>query len=132
GLQGPGARAPHAVQRRLALRGPPARPQPEPLPLVGLVSGRDELRRIAERAMREKGLLPDFSPAVLAETRAITAAPSASGPSVRDLRGLPWCSIDNDDSRDLDQLTVAQPGASGATRILVAVADVDAAVRKGC
>jgi exoribonuclease-2 len=50
---------------------------------------------------------------------------------VRDLRGLPWCSIDNDDSRDLDQLTVAQPAAAGATRILVAVADVDAAVRPG-
>jgi VacB/RNase II family 3'-5' exoribonuclease len=94
-------------------------------------AGRAELRRIAERAMREKGLLPDFSPAVLAETRAITAAPAASSPSVRDLRDLPWCSIDNDDSRDLDQLTVAQPAAKDATRILVAVADVDAAVRQG-
>jgi VacB/RNase II family 3'-5' exoribonuclease len=97
----------------------------------GPADARATLRRIAERVMREKGLLPDFAPEVLAETRAITAAPTASGPSVRDLRGLPWCSIDNDDSRDLDQLTVAQPAAAGATRILVAVADVDAAVRQG-
>jgi exoribonuclease-2 len=92
---------------------------------------RAELRRIAERAMRERGLLPDFSPAALAEARAMTSAPRASEPSVRDLRGLPWCSIDNDDSRDLDQLTVAQPASAGATRILVAVADVDAAVHAG-
>jgi exoribonuclease-2 len=97
----------------------------------GPSAARAELRRIAERAMRERGLQPDFSPAALAEARAFTGPPSASGPAIRDLRGLPWCSIDNDDSRDLDQLTVAQPAPGGATRILVAVADVDAAVRQG-
>jgi exoribonuclease-2 len=48
-----------------------------------------------------------------------------------DLRGLPWMSIDNDDSRDLDQLTVAQELPKGAVRIRVAVADVDALVAKG-
>ena len=47
---------------------------------------------------------------------------------MRDLRGLPWASIDNDDSRDLDQLTVAERLADGGTRILVAIADVDALV----
>ena len=89
-----------------------------------------ELRRLARRAMIQRGLLPDFSPAVLAETAAIGGA-AAAGPSVRDLRELPWASIDNDDSRDLDQLSVSEPSADGAARILVAVADVDASVARG-
>jgi len=91
----------------------------------------EQLKRIARRAMVDRGFLPDFSPAAEAETRAIEKAPSETGPSVRDLRGLLWCSIDNDDSRDLDQLSVAEPLAGGTTRVLVAVADVDAAVHKG-
>src|SRR6476620_9576617 len=92
---------------------------------------RNQLRSIARRAMLDRGLLPDFSPAVLAETDAIATAASDGGPSIRDLRRLLWASIDNDDSRDLDQLTVAVPSADGAVRILVAVADVDALVKKG-
>ncbi len=91
---------------------------------------RSDLTRIARRAMIQRGLLPDFSPAVLAETEAIKAA-VAAGPSIRDLRGLLWASIDNDDSRDLDQLSVAEPMTDGAVRILVAVADVDASVKEG-
>src|SRR5512140_1139306 len=69
---------------------------------------RSTLRRIARRAMIDRGLLPDFSPAALAELDGIraTAAGSPGGP--RDMRHLPWASIDNDDSRDLDQLTVAE------------------------
>jgi VacB/RNase II family 3'-5' exoribonuclease len=47
------------------------------------------------------------------------------------LRDLPWCSIDNDDSRDLDQLSVAEPLAGGRVRVLVAVADVDVAAGRG-
>jgi exoribonuclease-2 len=49
----------------------------------------------------------------------------------KDLRNLPWCSIDNDDSRDLDQLTVAEAMPGSSARILVAIADVDALVKKG-
>jgi len=87
------------------------------------------LRGIARRAMLEKGLLPDFPPPALAELDAI-AGPAAQpeGPA-RDLRGLLWCSIDNDDSRDLDQLSVAESLTGGSARILVAVADVDALVK---
>ena len=88
------------------------------------------LRQIARRVMMERGLLPDFSPKALAELGAISAAAPA-GAKQRDLRDLLWCSIDNDDSRDLDQLTVAQGVPGGATKILVAIADVDALVRKG-
>jgi exoribonuclease-2 len=95
-------------------------------------SAREELRRIARRAMVERGLAPDFTPGALAETSALREPPVQAGPGIRDLRALPWCSIDNDDSRDLDQLTVARPAPRpGAARILVAIADVDALVAKG-
>jgi VacB/RNase II family 3'-5' exoribonuclease len=93
-------------------------------------SGREELRAIARKAMVERGLLPDFSPAALAEARALGERVE-TGPAVRDLRDLAWVSIDNDDTRDLDQLSVAEPLARGAARLLVAVADVDAAVAEG-
>ncbi len=87
------------------------------------------LRRIARRAMIERGFLPDFTAQVRDELAALRPAPAQAG--LRDLRDLPWCSIDNDDSRDLDQLTAARGGGSGAATIYVAIADVDAMVRKG-
>src|SRR6266404_7344192 len=93
-------------------------------------TGKDELQRIAHDAMLQRGLLPDFSPAVLAETSRITQAAAASGAAIRDLSGLLWASIDNDDSLDLDQLSVAEPMTGGAVKILVAIADVDALVAK--
>ena len=93
---------------------------------------RADLKQIARNAMVEKGLEPDFSRDALAELDAIRGPASPSGvPGLRDMRGRPWMSIDNDDSKDLDQLTVAEPGENGATRIFVAVADVDALVAKG-
>ena len=96
------------------------------------ISGRSELRAIARRAMVQRGLLPEFSPAVLTETDAIAKAATETDPSIRDLRSLLWCSIDNDDSRDLDQLSVAEPMPGGTVKIRVAVADVDAVVKIGC
>ena len=92
---------------------------------------RSILRRIAHRVMLEKGLAPDLSAAALAEIEGIRAAATPADASTRDLRNLLWCSIDNDDSRDLDQLTVAVPQPAGAVKILVAIADVDALVKKG-
>jgi VacB/RNase II family 3'-5' exoribonuclease len=95
-------------------------------------TGKDELQSVAHEAMLQRGLLPDFSSAVIAETNQIMQPASASGAAIRDLRGLLWASIDNDDSLDLDQLSVAEPLAGGAVKILVAIADVDALVRKDC
>jgi ribonuclease R len=90
------------------------------------------LKSIARRAMFDRGLLPDFSPAALAELEKITApAVSISNEPIRDLRELLWASIDNDDSLDLDQLTVAEASPEGTVKILVAVADVDALVKDG-
>jgi exoribonuclease-2 len=92
---------------------------------------RADLKRIAHEAMVEKGLEPEFSRDVLAELGAIRAAAPVGAPGVRDLRDRLWVSIDNDDSRDLDQLTVAETLPDGAVKILVAIADVDAVVAKG-
>jgi exoribonuclease-2 len=94
-------------------------------------AGRERLRAIARRAMTERGLLPDFSPAALAQAEALGERAVETGPAIRDLRELAWVSIDNDDTRDLDQLSVAEPAAGGAVKLLVAVADVDATVAAG-
>jgi len=104
------------------------------------------LKSIAHRVMLERGLLPDFSTEALAElgrlqVPAVTEAGPAQGPlGIRDLRNLLWASIDNDDSRDLDQLTVvvipvsardAEAMSAGKVKILVAIADVDSSVKNG-
>ena len=92
---------------------------------------RSILQRIAHRAMLQRGLLPDFSAEALVELGRIQAPAAINGQQVRDLRGLLWASIDNDDSRDLDQLTVAEAMPGDKVKILVAVADVDALVNNG-
>ncbi len=91
---------------------------------------RDLLARVARDAMIEYGLEPEFPPPALAEAGAL-AVVSPDGRGAADLRGLLWCSIDNDDSLDLDQLTVAEGEVDGGTRILVAIADVSATVSPG-
>ena len=91
---------------------------------------RSLLKKIARRVMMERGFFPDFSPQALAELDGIHGPATRADESTRDLRNLLWCSIDNDDSRDLDQLTVAEAMPNGAAKVLVAIADVDALVKK--
>ncbi len=86
------------------------------------------LQDIAHRVMLERGLSPDFPQPALAELAAIEGPATSADASTRDLRELLWCSIDNDDSRDLDQLTVAEAQPGGAAQVRIAVADVDALV----
>ncbi|ABM39303.1 RNB domain-containing ribonuclease [Polaromonas naphthalenivorans] len=89
------------------------------------------LHQIAVEAMRARGLLPAFAPQALQEAEdARQTSPERDG-AIRDLRHLTWFSIDNDDTRDLDQLSVAEPLSAGSTRLRVAVADVDTLVRPG-
>lgn len=92
---------------------------------------RQRLRAIAQRAMREHGFLPEFPAAAVAQAEQLTQPASDGDPALRDLRQLLWCSIDNEDSRDLDQLSVAESFPDETVKILVAVADVDALVSQG-
>lgn len=98
---------------------------------------RSLLQSIARRAMLERGLLPEFSTAALRELARLQPptgpanAATEDAPAIRDLRHLLWSSIDNDDSRDLDQLTVAESLPAGGVMIRVAIADVDSFIKDG-
>lgn len=91
-------------------------------------SDADELVEIATQAMIERGLEPEFPADVIRQVEQTPGPAQETLPDIRDLRHLLWTSIDNDDSRDLDQLTVAEATENGDVRILVAIADVDALV----
>jgi len=94
-------------------------------------TSRSDLVRIAAAVMVERGLEPEYPAAVQAQLAKITSPGRDEDAQIRDLTALTWCSIDNDDSLDLDQLTTCEPLAAGAVKIFVAVADVDALVTKG-
>ncbi|HET9742834.1 MAG TPA: RNB domain-containing ribonuclease [Terriglobales bacterium] len=91
-----------------------------------------DLHSIARQVIRERGFNPQFSPEAQQQLARITSHPVAASPSgdIRDLRHLLWSSIDNDDSRDLDQIEYAESISSSETKILVGIADVDACVSK--
>ena len=91
---------------------------------------RKDIARIASHAMVERGLEPEFSPAVMQQVDKINAPGHDLDPNIFDLTELLWCSLDNDDSKDLDQLTVAEELKNGLIKIFVAIADVDAVAKK--
>lgn len=90
----------------------------------------DVLAELAEQVMRERGLEPQFAPDAVRQAEEVEGQARPED-GVVDLRDLPWASIDNDDSRDLDQLTVAEDLGDGSVRIMAAIADVDALVHRG-
>ena len=100
---------------------------------------RATLQSIAHKAMLEHDLLPDFSAEALAELERLQMpAGTKVAPveiethsDIRDMRNLLWASIDNNDSRDLDQLTVAEAISESKVRVMVAIADVDSLVKEG-
>ncbi len=88
-----------------------------------------DLAKLAYQIMQERGLQPEFSKEELQQLSQITNPAPLSSKYV-DLRSLLWCSIDNDDSLDLDQLTYAETGSDNKTILWIAIADVDALVDK--
>ena len=90
-----------------------------------------DLRTLARQVMLEAGFAPDVPPAAVAEAAALDPARIAAAAQRRDLRGLLWSSIDNADSRDLDQVEFAEKLPSGEIRLLIGIADVDAWVPAG-
>ena len=88
------------------------------------------LEKIARRAMQAYGFLSDFSTDALRELETVQQADRLAKPPGIDLRHLLWVSIDNDDSLDLDQLTVAEALTDTQVKILLAVADVPVVVKK--
>jgi len=87
---------------------------------------------MAKQAMLENGFEPEFPPQVQQQLGELKANPPQVVPTAnfRDLRNLFWSSIDNDTSRDLDQIEVAERLPYGETKILVGIADVDTFVPK--
>src|ERR1039458_7535506 len=91
-----------------------------------------DLLAMARQIMLAEGFEPNFPPATQQQLADIRAHPPQLAPSdkVRDLRGLLWSSIDNDTSRDLDQIEVAERLPNGDVKVMVGIADVDAFVAK--
>jgi len=86
------------------------------------------LQQIARKAMISRGLVPDFPADLLDELREIHAPATYQPDQAKDLRRLHWCSVDNNDSLDLDQLSYAEQLPDNKVRLLIAIADVDALV----
>lgn len=83
--------------------------------------------------MREQGFEPEFPPAAMQQIEQIRQHPPAvaAAKGVKDLRSLLWSSIDNDESRDLDQVEVVEALGDGRARVLIGIADVDHFVPQG-
>jgi len=91
-----------------------------------------DLQAIAKQIMQQRGFEPDFPPQVSQQLADLKAHPPqiAAANDIRDLRNLLWSSIDNDTSRDLDQIEVAERATNGDVKVMVGIADVDAFVPK--
>ena len=91
-----------------------------------------DLTAAAHASMIEHGFQPDFPNGTQAELSAIQAQPDLpAAPGAQDLRNLLWSSIDNDTSKDLDQIEWAEQLTDGRIRVLIGVADVDVRVKEG-
>jgi exoribonuclease-2 len=91
-----------------------------------------DLQAAARQTMLEHGFEPEFPAGVQQQVEQLRLHGPAvvAGGAIRDLRGLLWSSIDNDTSRDLDQIEVAERLPNGDVKVLIGIADVDAFVSK--
>src|SRR5579864_4768105 len=88
-----------------------------------------DLQAMAKQIMMEHGFEPDFPDAVKQQMAGMQTHPATTN-GIRDLRNLLWSSIDNDTSRDLDQIEVVEKLSNGDVKVMVGIADVDAFVPK--
>jgi exoribonuclease-2 len=90
-----------------------------------------DLQATAKEIMQQYGFEPDFLAPVATQLANLGQQPQVS-PSrdVRDMRNLLWSSIDNDTSRDLDQIEVVESAPIGNVKVMVGIADVDTFVPK--
>jgi len=90
-----------------------------------------DLQATAKEIMQQYGFEPDFLAPVATQLANLGQQPQVS-PSrdVRDMRNLLWSSIDNDTSRDLDQIEVVESAPNGDVKVMVGIADVDTFVPK--
>ena len=86
------------------------------------------LAQRARRALEDAGFEPDFPPEAAAEVRRAEKLVTSAD---RDLTHLLWSSIDNEESRDLDQVEYAEPGPQNSIRLLLGIADVATYVAAG-
>ena len=130
GMAEPHEEEPLGILSRLSRPAQPeaqaeATPQePEGIPL-------ESLRPVAHEAMTSRGLSTEFSPEALAEVKALGGPARLDGPGVVDLRDKMWVSIDNESTRDIDQLAYAEDLGDGRKKLYVAIADVAESVKKG-
>src|ERR1700733_11991388 len=86
--------------------------------------GHFDIHAAARQVLVAAKFVPDLDAAARQQTDQLTAA-AAMPPGVKDLRDRPWSSIDNNESRDLDQIEIAESLPDGTVRLIVAIADVD-------
>ena len=96
-----------------------------------LSNHRENISALAAWAMYSRGLEAEFSHSALEQLSLLSGPAKESGHGIHEMTQLLWCSIDNDDSRDLDQITSIEPLEQGGVRVFVAVSDVDSVVKKG-
>ena len=90
-----------------------------------------DLQATAKRIMQQRGFEPDFSTEVTAQLASLKGqTPIVPTDGLRDMRNLLWSSIDNDTSRDLDQIEVAERSSNGGVKVMIGIADVDGLVSK--
>ncbi|HKV79156.1 MAG TPA: RNB domain-containing ribonuclease [Candidatus Sulfotelmatobacter sp.] len=89
-----------------------------------------DLQATAKEIMQQYGFEPDFPTSVSTQLANLGQQPQVSPRDVRDMRNLLWSSIDNDTSRDLDQIEVVERASNGDVKVMVGIADVDAFVAK--
>ncbi|UUX93834.1 RNB domain-containing ribonuclease [Methanoplanus endosymbiosus] len=92
---------------------------------------RPDLKAIARDAMKSYGFAPRFPDQVIRESENISGRIFPDNVTeAADLRHLLWSSIDNFDSKDLDQIEFCEEKDGGIINVKVAIADVDCYVPK--